>query len=46
MARALLLNGIGGVTFGWLYWKQGLEAAMVAHFTANVLVHGLLQIFV
>ena len=36
IARAVLLNGIGGVVFGWLYWKKGLEAAMVAHFTADI----------
>src|SRR6188474_1392781 len=31
ITRAILLNGIGGVIFGWLYWKRGLEAAMIAH---------------
>lgn len=34
--RAIALNGIGGLVFGWLYWKKGLEYAMVAHFTADV----------
>ncbi|MCU0607976.1 MAG: CPBP family glutamic-type intramembrane protease [Candidatus Edwardsbacteria bacterium] len=34
--RALLLNGIGGVLFGWLYWKKGLESSIVTHFMANV----------
>lgn len=34
--RAILLNGIGGVLFGWLFWKKGLESAMIAHFTADI----------
>ena len=35
----LLGNSIGGIIFGWLYWKKGLEAAFIAHlFTHVVLV--------
>lgn len=37
--RALLLNGIGGVVFGWLYWKKGLESAMIAHFSADIVIY-------
>jgi membrane protease YdiL (CAAX protease family) len=37
--RAVLLNGIAGVTFGWLYWKKGLEAAMISHFTTDIVLH-------
>lgn len=37
--RAILLNGIGGVMFGWLYWKRGLEAAMIAHFSTDIVLH-------
>lgn len=37
--RALLLNGIGGVVFGWLYWKKGLESAMIAHFSADIIIY-------
>jgi|AntRauTorcE11897_2_1112592.scaffolds.fasta_scaffold31396_1 membrane protease YdiL (CAAX protease family) len=37
--RALLLNGIGGIVFGWLYWKKGLESAMIAHFSADIVLH-------
>jgi len=36
--RAVLLNGIGGVIFGWLYWKKGLESAIIAHFTADIVL--------
>ena len=39
IARALVLNGIGGIVFGWLYWKRGLIAAMLAHFSADVVLH-------
>jgi membrane protease YdiL (CAAX protease family) len=37
--RSLLLNGIGGIVFGWLYWKKGLESAMIAHFSADIMLH-------
>jgi hypothetical protein len=39
ITRALLLNGIGGLVFGWLYWKRGLVAAMLAHFSADIVLH-------
>ena len=42
--RATILNGIGGVIFGWLYWKKGLEAAMIAHFTADIFLLTILPI--
>ena len=44
ITRAILLNGIGGIIFGWLYWKRGLEAAMVAHFSADIVLHVLLAL--
>jgi membrane protease YdiL (CAAX protease family) len=37
--RAIVLNGIGGIIFGWLYWKKGLESAMIAHFLADIVLH-------
>ena len=37
--RAVLLNGIGGIIFGWLYWKKGLESAMIAHFSTDIVLH-------
>lgn len=37
--RAIILNGIAGITFGWLYWKKGLEAAMISHFTVDIVLH-------
>ncbi len=29
-------NSAGGLIFGWLYWKKGLEAAFLAHKAAHV----------
>jgi membrane protease YdiL (CAAX protease family) len=37
--RAIVLNGIGGIIFGWLYWKKGLESAIIAHFSADIVLH-------
>jgi membrane protease YdiL (CAAX protease family) len=37
--RVLLLNGIPGIVFGWLYWSKGLWAAMTAHFMTDLLIH-------
>ena len=37
--RAVVLNGLLGVAFGYLYWKRGLESAMIAHFSADLLLH-------
>ena len=42
ITRAIVLNGLAGVAFGWLYWKRGLESAIVAHFSADIILHVLL----
>jgi len=42
--RAIVLNGIGGIIFGWLFWKKGLESAMIAHFTADIFLLTLLPL--
>ncbi len=42
ITRAIALNGIGGIAFGYLYWKRGLESAMIAHFSADIVLHVLL----
>lgn len=39
VSRILLLNGIPGLAFGWLYWSRSLWAAMVAHFVADLVMH-------
>lgn len=43
--RAVLLNGIAGVVFGWLYWKKGLESAMISHFSTDIILHVILPLF-
>jgi membrane protease YdiL (CAAX protease family) len=37
--RTLLLNAVGGLVFGWLYWKKGLESAMISHAVADIVIH-------
>jgi membrane protease YdiL (CAAX protease family) len=44
MTRTILLNGLIGVVCGWLYWKRGLESAMIAHFSADLVLHVLLAL--
>ena len=39
VARILVLNSLGGILFGWLYWRRGLEHAMVAHFCCDLALH-------
>jgi membrane protease YdiL (CAAX protease family) len=40
--RAIVLNGILGILYGWLYWRKGLESAMIAHFSTDIMLHVLL----
>ncbi|WP_010676368.1 CPBP family intramembrane glutamic endopeptidase [Bacillus timonensis] len=37
--RTILLNAIPGILFGYLYWKYGIEIAMIAHFTGDIFLH-------
>ena len=34
--RCFLLNGIGGLFFGYLYWKKGLEYSIIAHMFTHI----------
>jgi hypothetical protein len=36
ITRTIVLNGIGGIVYGWLFWRSSLEAAMIAHASAHV----------
>jgi membrane protease YdiL (CAAX protease family) len=38
VVAALLLNGVAGIAFGYLYRRDGLEAAMIAHFTCDLVI--------
>jgi hypothetical protein len=42
IVRAVVLNGVAGILLGWLYWTRGLESAMVAHFSADIILHVIL----
>lgn len=42
--RAIVLNGIPGITFGILYWKKSLEFAMVTHFFVDICLYVLFPI--
>jgi membrane protease YdiL (CAAX protease family) len=46
VARAVILNGIGGIIFGWLYWRKGLESAIISHFSADVVLLVVLPLIV
>ncbi len=35
----IALNAFVALGFGYLYWSRGLEAAMLAHFTADLVLH-------
>jgi membrane protease YdiL (CAAX protease family) len=39
VARALVLNGLVGVIAGVLFRRRGIEAAMVCHFSADLIFH-------
>ena len=34
----VLGNAFGGIVFGWLYWKKGLETAMIGHIVAHMIM--------
>ncbi len=43
VVRSLVLNGSLGLLYGYLYWKRGLEGAILAHFSSDLVVHFLLH---
>ena len=44
ITRAIVLNGLVGIAAGYLYFKHGLEAAILAHFSADIVLHVLLAL--
>ncbi len=44
VSRALVLNGLASLAFGYQYWRHGLEAAMIAHFTTDIVADVLANI--
>ncbi len=39
IVRAIVLNGLLGIAFGYFYVRYGLEAAMLSHFSADIVLH-------
>lgn len=39
LVRSLVLNAPIGLLCGWLFWAHGIEAAMLAHFSADIVYH-------
>jgi hypothetical protein len=37
--RSLVLNAVVAVPCGWLFWRRGIEAAIVVHFTVDIVYH-------
>lgn len=46
VVRSFVLNGLAGVVFGYLYWKNGLESAMLAHFILDLVLHVIYPLFI
>jgi membrane protease YdiL (CAAX protease family) len=44
VAFTLIGNGVPGMVFGWLYWPFGMIAAMVCHFSADLLLKAILPL--
>ncbi|HZG58790.1 type II CAAX prenyl endopeptidase Rce1 family protein [Paenibacillus sp.] len=42
VVRIVVVNAIAGLAFGYLYWKKGLEHAMLAHMIGDVFLHGVI----
>jgi Type II CAAX prenyl endopeptidase Rce1-like len=38
-------NGVPGLVFGWLYWRRGLVAAMIAHFGLDLVLKVVVPLF-
>lgn len=41
----LFQNGVVGLIFGWLYWQRGLLVAILAHITADIVIHVVVPAF-
>ena len=41
IASVLTLNGVAGMVLGYLYWRWGIESAVLAHFAADMVVQGI-----
>jgi hypothetical protein len=39
IAATIMGNTLVGMLFGWLYWRRSLIAAILAHFTVDIVLH-------
>lgn len=39
--RTIVLNGLPGMVYGYIYWKKGLEYGMIAHAISDIVLHGI-----
>ncbi len=39
LVAIFFMNGAASLLFGYLCWKRGLEAAMLAHFSTDIMLH-------
>ncbi len=44
VVRAVALNGVAAIPFGWLFRRRGIEIAMAAHFTTDIVLHVILPL--
>ena len=44
VVRAVVLNGVAAIPFGWLFRRRGIEIAMAAHFTTVIVLHVILPL--
>ncbi len=45
VTRAIALNALPGIIFGYLYWKRGFASGMLAHFSGDIVLHVILPLF-
>lgn len=38
VGSTIAMNGMIGLLFGWLYWKHGLESAILSHFFVDIVL--------
>ncbi len=41
----ILGNSVVGILYGWCYWRLGLIAAIMAHFSVDIVIHVLPSLF-
>jgi hypothetical protein len=41
VTAVLVLNGLGGLLFGQVYWRWGIETAILCHFAGDMVIQGI-----